>query len=324
MDSVLVRISVRDPKNLGFDKFSRENKLAVADSILIKNVLNTRELVGNQLFTLEINPSNDQPEREHFNNVLFGNFHVIGDRTNPILDVAFDGVHILNGDLVSPKPEIVIQLRDENRWLALDDTAGLRISIVAPDSSVRNFYLDGSSPDAKFFPSTSGTSGKNNFAEVRLNPIFTEDGLYKLRVKGKDISGNSAGSIDYKIDFEIITKNSMSNLLNYPNPFSTRTCFAYTLTGETPPPYFRLQIMTVSGKIVREIDQNEFGELKIGRHISDFCWDGRDQFGDQLANGVYLYRFLAKKSDGSAFEKFENNSLDQFFNNGWGKMVLIR
>ena len=74
--------------------------LPIGDSILIKQFIETRHLVGNQQFTLEVNPNNDQQERLHFNNILVSNFKVIGDRLNPLLDVTFDGEHLLNGDLI--------------------------------------------------------------------------------------------------------------------------------------------------------------------------------------------------------------------------------
>lgn len=326
MDSLLVKFTVRDAANQETVFSKREKVLPVGDSVLLKTTIPTAQLAGgNPQFSLEVNPDSDQPERHHFNNVLVQNFTVRKDKINPLLDVTFDGQHLLNGDLVSPKPEIFITLKDENRWLTMSDSAGLQIEIVLPpDSSRRVFHLDGSDPDAQFFPATTTAGGKKNQAEVRLTPHFTVDGHYELQVKGQDRSGNESGSVDWKINFEVITKSSISNLLNYPNPFSTRTCFHYTLTGEEIPTHFRLRIMTVSGKIVREITEGEFGPLLPGRHLSAFCWDGRDEFGDQLANGVYLYKIVAKKSDGSDFEAFENKAVDGFFKNGWGKMVLIR
>lgn len=81
--------------------------------------------------------------------------------------------------------------------------------------------------------------------------------------------------------------------------------------------------MTVSGRVVREISDREFGPLLPGTHLSDYCWDGCDEFGDRLANGVYLYRIVAKKSDGSDFELFENERMDGYFRHGIGKMVKI-
>ena len=96
------------------------------------------------------------------------------------------------------------------------------------------------------------------------------------------------------------------------------------MTGAEPPVYFNLRIMTVSGKVVREVTAAEFGPMIAGTHQSSFCWDGRDQFGDQLANGVYLYQITARKADGSDFEFYDNTAIDGYFRNGVGKMVLMR
>ena len=63
--------------------------------------------------------------------------------------------------------------------------------------------------------------------------------------------------------------------------------------------------MTVSGRIVRELDQYELGELKIGTHKTEYAWDGTDEFGDRLANGVYLYRVIAKDQDGKEYKSYD-------------------
>jgi flagellar hook assembly protein FlgD len=80
--------------------------------------------------------------------------------------------------------------------------------------------------------------------------------------------------------------------------------------------------MTISGKVVKEIFEDELGPLRIGKNITQYAWDGRDQFGDQLANGVYLYRVLTKLNGENI--KRKETSADGFFKNGWGKMYLIR
>jgi flagellar hook assembly protein FlgD len=50
----------------------------------------------------------------------------------------------------------------------------------------------------------------------------------------------------------------------------------------------------VSGKVVREITQDELGPIRIGNNVSSYAWEGTDEFGDKLANGVYLYRVITK------------------------------
>ncbi|MCC6461759.1 MAG: hypothetical protein IT260_14890, partial [Saprospiraceae bacterium] len=179
-------------------------------------------------------------------------------------------------------------------------------------------------PSVLFFPADAGNLPKKNLARLEWRPTFTLDGDYQLLINGRDASGNVSGALDYEVRFRVITKSSISNLLNYPNPFSSSTCFFYTLTGAVAPEHFRLRILTVSGRVVREVTEQEFGPMQAGTHRSQFCWDGRDQFGDLLANGVYLYQIVAKKADGSSFEFFENTQIDGYFKNGFGKMVLMR
>ena len=96
----------------------------------------------------------------------------------------------------------------------------------------------------------------------------------------------------------------------------------FTLTGDRIPDDILIQIMTISGRVVREITESELGAIQIGRNISDFAWDGRDEFGDQLANGVYLYRVKAK-IDGLDIN-LKDSGADKYFHKGLGKMYLLR
>jgi flagellar hook assembly protein FlgD len=117
----------------------------------------------------------------------------------------------------------------------------------------------------------------------------------------------------------------ISNVFNYPNPFTSSTAFVFTLTGYEIPQNLRIQIMTISGKVVKEITKNELGPLRIGRNITEYKWDGTDQYGNQLANGVYLYRVLTNLN-GNKLDKYVDPkaNTDQFFKNGYGKMYLMR
>ena len=122
----------------------------------------------------------------------------------------------------------------------------------------------------------------------------------------------------------MITESRVSNFLNYPNPFSTSTHFVYTLTGGEPLDRFKIQIMTVSGRVVRELTQDEVGPLQVGTHQTEYAWDGTDEYGDRLANGIYLYRVVAQDAEGREMKRLESGTVDRFFKNGLGKMVILR
>ena len=57
-------------------------------------------------------------------------------------------------------------------------------------------------------------------------------------------------------------------------------------------------------------------------YMTDFAWDGTDEFGDKLANGVYLYRVQAR-INGVNYDKFDTGT-DGFFEGGYGKIVILR
>ncbi len=318
-DSLLVKYRILDGENKENLVVKRLPVVSANDSLVAQLTFDTRTSSGKQNLTIELNPDNDQLENIHSNNFLQTNFYVEGDQRNPILDVTFDGMQIIDGAIVSPNPVIRIVLKDENKFLLLDDTSQFKLFLLYPDSA-QLVNVPFNSPDVNFIPASTGN---NNTAAIEFQPVFKVDGRYALIIQARDVSGNAAGKYDLKRYFQVITKSSISNVLNYPNPFSTATRFVYTLTGSEITSNYKLQIMTVTGRIVREVSRQEMGELKAGTHQTDFVWDGTDEFGDRLANGVYLYRFFVEDENGKAWDNFETGA-DSFFKEGFGKMVLIR
>lgn len=324
-DSMLVKVTITDRGNVSHSMLNTKFKpIVVGDTILVNVMIDSKDYPGQNLVQIDVNPDNNQPEYYHFNNVLYHNLYVIPDLTKPLLDVTFDGVHILNNDIVSAKPHIQIKIKDEQKFMLLNDTAISTVQIRYPDQTLRTYHFDGDT--LRFIPA----SGSENTATIEFTPQFTTQidpngDDYELIVTGKDKSGNKSGEIAYRIGFKVITKPMISNLLNYPNPFSTSTAFVFTVTGSEIPQNIRIQILTVTGKIVREITMNELGPLHIGRNITEFKWDGTDQYGGKLGNGVYLYRVITSLN-GRPMDKYKasNDDTDKYFNNGYGKMYLMR
>ena len=320
-DSMKINFTITGSNNTPTPLTIPKGKILVSgDTLVISYKIDTRNYPGSNTIFVDVNPNNDQLEQYHFNNVLFKNLYVKSDNFNPLLDVTFDGVHILNKDIVSAKPHILVNLKDESRFLALSDTAYIKVQVRFPDGSFRNYYFGDT---MRFTPANLSTG--NNTATIDFMPYFPQEGEYELIVSGRDVMGNTAGAIEYHVTFNVITKSMISNLLNYPNPFSTSTAFVFTITGSEVPQNMRIQILTITGKVVREITINELGPLHVGRNITEFKWDGTDAYGARLANGVYLYRVLTNLN-GKSLEKYktEADKTDKYFNKGYGKMVILR
>ncbi len=319
MDSILMKYAIIDESNNQDTIFKRISPLIVGDTLIANLNVDTRNFGRKNTLLVEANPNNDQAEQHHFNNIGFFDFFIRTDERNPILDVTFDGFHIMDGDLVSSKPNILITLKDENQYLLLDDTTSFQVLLKTPgDGNLIPIPVDGE--QLTFYPATSGGTNK---ARLEFSPALLQDGTYQLVVLAQDVSGNQSGDLSYKVSFEVTNESSISKILNYPNPFSTSTQFVFTITGDEIPENMKIQIMTVSGKIVREILTEELGPIHVGNNVTPFRWDGTDEYGAKLANGVYLYRVVATNSNGEPFEAY-NTSADKFFKNGLGKMVIIR
>lgn len=326
MDTLLVDYFIYDAanvrRNIASVRLGRD--LPAGDTVQCRVGFSTFSMAGNNRLWIDVNPNNDQPELYHFNNITSIPFHVRRDVTNPLLDVTFDGTHILNGDIVSARPDIQISLKDENRFIALNDTANFRVSLRTPSGTVRYLFFEpspGTTANTELLSWIPASLPSNSF-RINYRPYLTEDGLYELSVQATDESGNLSGFNDYRIQFEVINKSTVTEVVNYPNPFSTSTRFVFVLTGSEVPTDFRIQIMTVTGKIVKTILRDEIGMLRIGRNITEYAWDGKDDYGDQLANGVYLYR-VNMGINGTDIEKRET-AADAYFKKGWGKMYLMR
>ncbi|MEM8897226.1 MAG: hypothetical protein AAGC85_03945, partial [Bacteroidota bacterium] len=340
---VFIRMQARNISETGMDsllvKFSlvrNDRSLQVLDSIRIAPVpagasvpfsysfstLNSG-LEGDISLRVELNPNQDQQEQYVFNNLYVQPFYVRVDRFNPLLDVTFDGKRIINGDIVSPQPEIAILLTDENTFTALDDTSSFELYLRKGNIGggfERIFLTD---PRVDWIPAQlPENKARIFFYPGKVGPLADDN--YTLRVQGRDSKGNVAGANEqfYEVNFEVVNESSVTHLLNYPNPFSTATRFVYTLTGNEMPEVFQIQIYSISGRQVKVIDLMELGEVRFGRNITEYAWDGTDDFGDRLDNGVYLYRVVTKMATEEL--NLRETGVEKYFKNGWGKMYLMR
>ncbi len=325
MDSLQIRYSIVDANNTVHDYYVIRDSLLVGEVLIDTFTVANGNFPGANTFYVEANPYTAiwQLEQFHFNNIASRSMFVDGDKLNPLLDVTFDGIHIMDGDIVSGKPLINIQLKDENALRLLDDTAGFELYLQYPGSGTA-VKINFTNPILTFTPAAS----VENYAKIELRPDLTlQDGVYQLMVRARDKSDNQSGYgdsgiYDYKIKFEVVNQSTITNIFNYPNPFSTSTQWVFTLTGSEIPTEFTIRIMTISGVVVREITLNELGPIHVGNNISSFKWNGTDEYGDKLATGVYIYQVISK-INGEVIDH-RSTSADKYFKNNYGKLYILR
>jgi len=136
---------------------------------------------------------------------------------------------------------------------------------------------------------------------VRYNMPVLEKGKHTLTLKVWDVNNNSSEST---VEFNVQEKEEvqLAHVLNYPNPFTTKTEFFFEHNQACSELDAQVQIFTISGKLVKTINQTVHSE---GFRSAGIPWDGRDDFGDQLAKGVYVYSVKVRTPEGIVAEKLE-------------------
>ena len=318
IDSSMVIYTITDEQNRSHKDTTYNTLLSPGAKKTLTKEISTEGRVRDQSILVNLINLTALPEITLRNNAGQINYVVVTDLTPPTVTVFFDGTQIINNEIVSKQPLILIDLKDNKAWTGTD-TSAVTISLKLPGTdkfvpvSLKEYTID---------------VNKNELS-VQYHPQFTLNGLYTLRVQGNDRSGNPAATAAYEISFKVITENSVSSILPYPNPFSTQCRFAYTLTGEAPT-VFKIQVMTVSGRVVRELTEMDLGPLREGTHLTEGYWDGHDEYGNILANGTYLYRVILKDLNGKTYSSFEalddaeGKDARRFFTKGIGKLVILR
>ncbi len=228
------------------------------------------------------------PESEYFtfNNIITHDFYIVRDSTNPVFNITFDGREIISGDLVSSKPEVVITLKD-NSPLPLDTSYFTLIHTADGVANILHF----SDPDLNY----TYSGYPNSEAKIIWHPTLAQ-GDHILEILAKDASGNFFDSTSYRVSFEVVTEYDLRDVYNYPNPFTDGTYFTFKVTGDKLPDELYVKIYTVAGRLIKTIN---IPSSALGQDIGfkKIYWDGKDEDGDKIANGVYFYKMIYKVED---------------------------
>lgn len=264
------------------------------------------ELVqANSILKLELNPSNRPTELHQFNNVAVTEISANVDVSAPILDVTFDGLHIQDGDIISPRPTIVFEVRDENRTKPVTSINQFDISIRMPDGSIFNVIDFGDGLVLK-------SSDDNLISLLEYRPDL-EEGDYQLTAKVFDAAANE--SLEYQVIFKVVARKTISQFTSFPNPMRSEMSFEYFITGDVD---FEIHVYNASGKLVKQFRDGELGNGGSGLRRSR-VWDGTDDAGNLMPSGIYTYRIIYDEDDPTYQDFLSATGQDAV-----GQLVIIR
>ena len=216
----------------------------------------------------------------------------LSDNEGPQVNLFLNDKSFVNGSLTNEKPVLFADLTDSSGINTLGTSIGHDISVIMDENSSKPLVLN----DYYEANLNSYQSGR-----VRYPYSDLSEGTHRLSFKVWDIQNNSS---TVHTDF-IVAKSAelaLEHVLNYPNPFTTRTKFMFQHNQACNPLKVTVQVYTVTGKIVKTIQKSVGCE---GAGAEGIEWDGKDDYGDKLGRGVYIYKLAILDVDNKKAEKIE-------------------
>ena len=215
-----------------------------------------------------------------YNNIIIGgtNPNAATDNEGPLVEVFMNDSTFIFGGVTDPNPTLFVQLSDENGINIAGTSIGHDLTGVL-DNNTQNTLQLNDFYESKLDSYTEGT--------VRFPLKDLAVGTHQIKIKAWDVCNNSSeGFTEFLVSTS--AEGALEQVLNYPNPFTTNTDFQFSHNlGSGQLLEVQVRIFTVSGRLVKTIDSQVISE---GNRVSGINWDGRDDYGGNLARGVYLYK----------------------------------
>ncbi len=219
------------------------------------------------------------------------------DNRGPDIQIFFDDLNNENSYLVNPDFRLLVKLSDKTGLNTTGTGVGHKLEAILNDQEASAIDL------TKYFIGDLNAGGKSGIVDYKFSDLKV--GQYKLRIKAWDVFNNLSTAQTY---FSVVEGSSLviRDVLNYPNPFTNSTTFTFQ-HNLTQPVNVKIKIYTIAGRLIKKLE-----EYNVPEKFVKVYWDGRDEDGNSLANGTYLYKLTVESVSGN----FKQNFL--------GKLSIIR
>ncbi|MFW5757529.1 MAG: type IX secretion system sortase PorU [Bacteroidota bacterium] len=215
----------------------------------------------------------------------------ISDTSGPGIEIFIDDENFISGGKTSPNPLLIAHLSDES---GINTTGQIGHDIVA--------FLNNDSANPLILNNYYQTR-KNNFTQGTVIYPFhnLEKGTYTLEIRAWDVLNNvSSESIEFVVD--AAPEINIEKLVNVPNPFSESTSFMFDHNKPATEMLVQIEIFSLNGQLVKSIESNVYAS---GFNIPPIEWDGRDEGGTLLENGIYIFRVKVSTENDGEIQKDE-------------------
>ncbi len=212
----------------------------------------------------------------------FALFH-IEDNDEPEIEITVNGRTIHQDMMIPENPRIAFILQDKN---GINLSNGF--SVMVDENSLPSDRIN--------YPDSIQNA---NAISILTTPELSA-GKHNLTVSVCDAKGNTTTR---SVDFIITGDFQIQIFGNYPNPFAESTIIALQIISPNVLDELEVKIYTVSGRLIRKITSLEqYPDEQWDPGYHEIEWNGRDDDGVKVANGVY-FAVLRAKLRGESIEK---------------------
>ena len=228
------------------------------------------------------------------NNLIIGGISSIvsNDNIGPEIKAYLNDDKFVNGSITNPAPILIIQISDSSG--VNTGSSGIDHDIVATLDNDNNRY---------FVLNNFYETELDNFQKgsVRFQLPELSAGHHSLKIKAWDVLNNST---EYILDFTVVNNSELKidHVLNYPNPFTTKTFFWFEHNQPATDLLVKIEIFTLGGKLIKTISQTI---NTPGNRSNEIEWNGKDEYGQKIGKGLYVYRLRVKTLNGKTANKWE-------------------
>lgn len=283
LDSGFWRFQLRTLAGQAEEKQGQSPELAPLDTVSWAVNLNTRRLQGLAQWLARAQSQSGSSGEGGWSHTLAGALWLEPDRVSPLLELSIDGRPALQSQTIQTHPVFQFRLSDPiASWNARD--TGLLI--VRLEHETGNLYF----PQFRGDASTQLLASPGQPLTLYWQPHLREPGWYTLEVQARDAAGNWVGPGQYLLDLYLSPEVPPTKLTPSPNPCDGDCHFVLELPDGELPTRWRVEIFSLTGQLLRELNAEELGPLRYGWQKSVGSWDGRDAAGQTVPNGLYWYR----------------------------------
>lgn len=221
----------------------------------------------------------------------------VNDNSGPSMEIYFDDINSTAAYLANPNSKLIVKLQDKSGLNTTGTGIGHKLEgILNEDKNNPIDFTD-------YFLGDINAGGKSGKVEYKFNGL--DLGEYKIEIKAWDVFNNFTTETAF---FNVVSGDNLviRDVYNYPNPFSSNTTFTFQQNLNRLIDV-KIKVYSVAGRLIKNIERFSLNDKFVA-----IDWDGRDEDGNLIANGTYLYKIIIKTTDG------------QYSESVLGKLAVIR